>query len=54
MLRYPDQTAVVDNLAPVFTLLKWVLLSASFALLFIGVVAAVWRWGRISHLTDGR
>jgi hypothetical protein len=46
MLRYPDQTAVVDVLAPVFTLLKWVLVGGSFALLFIGVVAAIWRWSR--------
>jgi hypothetical protein len=46
MLRYPDQTAVVDMLAPVFTLSKWVLLSGSFVLLFIGVVAAVWQWRR--------
>ena len=54
MLRYPDQTAVVDNLAPVFTLLKWALIGGSFVLLLIGVITAVWRWGRIRHLTDGR
>ena len=54
MLRYPDQTAVIDNLAPVFTLLKWALIGGSFVLLLIGVVAAVWRWSKISHLTDRR
>jgi hypothetical protein len=46
MSRYPDQTAVVDMLAPVFTLAKWVVLSGSFVLLFAGVVAAVWQWSR--------
>jgi hypothetical protein len=44
MLRYPDQTAVVDLLAPLFTVLKWGLLGASFFLLFGGIVVAVWRW----------
>jgi hypothetical protein len=44
MLRYPDQTAVVDLLAPVFTALKWSLLGASFVLLFGGIVVAAWRW----------
>jgi len=44
MLRYPDQTAVVDLLAPVFTALKWSLLGASFVLLVVGIVVAVWRW----------
>lgn len=44
MLRYPQQTAVVDVLAPVFTVLKWSFLGASFILLCGGVVIAVWRW----------
>lgn len=43
MLRYPEQTAVVDALAPVFTAAKWLLLGASFLLLLGGVVVAVWR-----------
>ena len=38
MLRYPDQTAVVDALAPVFTALKWGFLGASFLLLVVGTV----------------
>jgi hypothetical protein len=46
MLRYPEQTAVVDLLAPVFTALKWGLLGASFVLLVVGTVVAVWRWFR--------
>lgn len=44
MLRFPDQTPVVDLLAPVFTLLKWSLLTASFALLLLGIVIAMVRW----------
>ena len=44
MLRYPEQTVVVDALAPVFTASKWLLLGASFLLLFGGVVVAAWRW----------
>ncbi len=46
MLRYPDQTAVVDLLAPLFTTLKWGFLGASFLLLFGGIVVAAWRWIR--------
>ncbi len=44
MLRYPDHTAVVDLLAPVFTALKWGLLGASFVLLLGGIAVAAWRW----------
>jgi hypothetical protein len=46
MLRYPDQTAVVDALAPVFTALKWLFLGVSFLLLFGGIAIAAWRWIR--------
>jgi hypothetical protein len=44
MARYPDQTAVVDTLAPIFTALKWAMLGASFALLVAGIFVAAWRW----------
>ena len=44
MARYPAQTPVMASLAPVFTLVKWVLLGASFVLLLAGIVVAVWRW----------
>jgi hypothetical protein len=44
MGRYPDQTPLVDTLAPVFTLLKWVLIGASFVSLVIGVGVGLWRW----------
>ena len=46
MLRYPEQTAVADVLAPVFTALKWSLIGASFALLLGGIMVAAWRWGK--------
>jgi hypothetical protein len=47
MLRYPAQTALVDLLAPLFTVLKWVCLGASFALLIGGIAVAVRH--RIRH-----
>jgi hypothetical protein len=46
MLRYPDQTAVMDTLAPIFTLVKWIFVSGSFALLLVGAVVGIWRWIR--------
>jgi hypothetical protein len=44
MLRFPDQTLVVDLLAPAFTALKWTFLGASFVLLTGGIVVGAWRW----------
>jgi hypothetical protein len=52
MLRFPDQTAVVDLLAPVFTALKWSLLGVSFLLLAGGLVVAAWRW--LEQRSQGR
>jgi hypothetical protein len=49
MLRYPDHTAVVDMLAPVFTSIKWVLIGSSFTLLFAGAVVGLWHWIRRSE-----
>jgi hypothetical protein len=46
MLRFPDQTPLVDLLAPVFTALKWSFLGASFLLLVGGIVVGAWRWQR--------
>jgi hypothetical protein len=46
MLRYPDQTPVVDVLAPVFTLVKWIFVNGSFVLLLAGVAVGVWQWQR--------
>ena len=46
MARYPARTPVVAVLAPLFTLLKWVALGASFVLLLLGVGFAVYAWRR--------
>ncbi len=46
MLRYPERTPVVDILAPVFTVVKWIFVGGSFVLLLVGVVAGVWQWAR--------
>lgn len=46
MLRYPDRTAVVDLLAPIFTLVKWILVGGGFALLLAGVLLGLWLWAR--------
>lgn len=37
MSRYPLQTPLVDFLAPIFTMLKWVLITSSFFILVVGV-----------------
>lgn len=45
MARYPAQTPVLAELAPLFTAGKWLSLSASFMLLGIGVIIALTaRW----------
>jgi hypothetical protein len=44
MLRYPDRTAVVDRLAPLFTAAKWGMIGGSFVLLLGGVTIASWHW----------
>jgi hypothetical protein len=44
MGRYPAQTAVVDSLASVFTLLKWVFIAGAFVLLVVGVALTLARW----------
>lgn len=46
MLRYPTPTALLAVLAPIFTLVKWVFVGGSFALLLIGAVVSIWRWVR--------
>ncbi len=43
MARYPDLTPVVDTLAGYFTLVKWVLVTASFVILLFGIVILAWR-----------
>ncbi len=44
MARYPAQTPVVDALAPVFTLVKWLFVGGSFVALAGLAVAALARW----------
>jgi hypothetical protein len=46
MARYPARTAVVDVLAPVFTLLKWFSVGGSFLVLLIALGGAMWAWVR--------
>ena len=46
MLRFPNQTVVVDVLAPAFSLVKWVFVMGSFVLLLVGVAVSVWHWNR--------
>ncbi|NIS80230.1 MAG: hypothetical protein GTO14_08480 [Anaerolineales bacterium] len=44
MIRYPNPTVAVDTLAGVFTMVKWVLVTGSFVLLFVGLIVGVWQW----------
>ena len=46
MVRYPSPTPVVDMLATVLTMAKWVFVGGSFALLVVGVLVGTWRWVR--------
>lgn len=46
MLRYPAQTSVLDGMAPVFTMVKWVFVTLSFIMLLASVTAAVLVWLR--------
>lgn len=46
MVRYPSPTALVDTLAAVFTLAKWVFVLGSFVLLLVGVIVGAVRWTR--------
>ena len=46
MLCYPDRTPVVDALASIFALVKWVVIGGSFTLLFIALDVGVHRLRR--------
>ena len=41
MLRYPNRTPIIAEVAPVFSLLKWIAIAGSFLLLVAGVVLVV-------------
>ena len=43
MIRYPNPTAVVDFIAPIFTLTKWLFVGGSFILLFLGFFVGIWQ-----------
>lgn len=43
MIRYPNPTAVVDILAPIFTFTKWLLVGGSFVLLLLGFIVGIWH-----------
>lgn len=44
MARYPSSTPVIDWLAPVFTVLKWVFVAGSFAFLLAALLIGFLRW----------
>jgi hypothetical protein len=46
MIRFPSETPVVDGLAAIFTVVKWILVNSSFVLLLVGAVVGLWRWVR--------
>jgi hypothetical protein len=46
MIRYPSATPVVDAMATVFTMVKWVLVSSSFVILLAGIVFGARQWVR--------
>jgi hypothetical protein len=53
MARYPDKTPLVDWMAPVFTLVKWIFVTGSFVLLFTSFIIAAWFWVKLKT-TDNR
>ncbi len=46
MWRYPAHTPMVDYLAPVFTLVKWIFVGGSFLILLLGAGGWAWQWGK--------
>jgi len=42
MFRYPEQTPVLDVLASIFTMLKWILVTGGFLLLAVGFFVLLW------------
>jgi hypothetical protein len=44
MARYPAMTPIIDILAPVFTLVKWTFVYASFGLLLMLILKMAWGW----------
>lgn len=52
MARYPARTSAVDFLAPVFTLVKWIFVYASFGLLLAWILWMAWGW--VKNLGGGK
>ena len=46
MIVFPKQLPVVDMLAGVFTVVKWMFVGGSFLLLITGIGVGLWRWVR--------
>jgi hypothetical protein len=46
MLNYPEHTPILDLLAPIFTLVKWIFVNGSFVILVPALLVAVWKWVR--------
>jgi hypothetical protein len=44
MARYPSSTPVIDWLASIFTMLKWLFVTGSFVLLLAGFLIGILRW----------
>lgn len=51
MARFPAKTPVVDWLAPVLSLVKWIFVNGSFILLFISILIALLGWAK-RKITD--
>jgi hypothetical protein len=43
MIRYPNPTVLVDALAAVFTMTKWIFVTSSFILLLTGAGVGIWQ-----------
>ena len=44
MYRYPLPTSITDILTPIFTMLKWLMISCSFFVLILGLLILSWNW----------
>lgn len=44
MYRYPLPTSIIDSLTPIFTMLKWLMISCSFFVLILGLLILLLNW----------
>jgi hypothetical protein len=44
MARYPETTPLLPTLAGIFTIIKWILIGGSFAILALVLVLIFWKW----------